>query len=591
MTTLLTTAQAALLAEERAALQRLLELLQGWDGRPDSAYRLREALEGLNGLFLIVVTGEFNAGKSALINALLGGRFLEEGVTPTTRQVQVLSHGEATAPVKADGYWLRTLPAPLLAEMHIVDTPGTNAILRQHEALTREFVPRADLILFVTSADRPFTESERQFLEMIRNWGKKVLFVLNKRDLFERPEDQAQVEEFIRRGVEAVLGEPPILFSVSAREALRALEAASEPGLAASGWPPLAAWLRDSLTDQERLRLKLENPLGVAERILEESRHLVDVRVGVLDADRLALDEVARSIELYRADMLDQLNRRLDSVDKQVLLLRERGEVFIEEHYRLTRLRSLLNGAELRAEFERQVIGDTPDRIQDEVNALIDWIVDREHAQWQLVRRLLLERSTSEILRDAAEAGGQGFAARRQALLGSVGRQADHVVAAFSPGAESARLVMDIQDAVARTGLVEASALGLGLLLKAALAAGMAEVTGMLAAGVLAVVGLTIIPYRRRQAAEALRRRTAELREELHQTLAASFERELGASIDRMTGATEPYRRFVRAELEELYRLGQALSATGSTLESLRARIAADRTAAPGPPANLVTKT
>ena len=49
----------------------------------------REAIEGLDDLFLLVVTGEFNAGKSRLINVLLGGRFLEEGVTPTTQEVQV----------------------------------------------------------------------------------------------------------------------------------------------------------------------------------------------------------------------------------------------------------------------------------------------------------------------------------------------------------------------------------------------------------------------------------------------------------------------------------------------------------------------
>jgi predicted GTPase len=51
--------------------------------------------------------------------------------------------------------------------MSIVDTPGTNAIVREHEALTSQFVPRSDLVLFITSADRPFTESEKIFLQHI----------------------------------------------------------------------------------------------------------------------------------------------------------------------------------------------------------------------------------------------------------------------------------------------------------------------------------------------------------------------------------------------------------------------------------------
>ena len=44
--------------------------------------------------------------------------------------------------------------------MTIVDTPGTNVILQRQQRLTEEFVPRADLLLFVISADRPLTGSE-----------------------------------------------------------------------------------------------------------------------------------------------------------------------------------------------------------------------------------------------------------------------------------------------------------------------------------------------------------------------------------------------------------------------------------------------
>ena len=59
---------------------------------------------------------------------------------------------------------------------------------REHEEITSQFVPRSDLILFVTSADRPYTESERIFLEKIRAWGKKIVLVINKIDILENPE-------------------------------------------------------------------------------------------------------------------------------------------------------------------------------------------------------------------------------------------------------------------------------------------------------------------------------------------------------------------------------------------------------------------
>ena len=63
---------------------------------------------------------------------------------------------------------MRYLPAELLKEVNVVDTPGTNVILSRQQRLTEEYVPRADLVLFVLSADRPFTESEVNFLKYIR---------------------------------------------------------------------------------------------------------------------------------------------------------------------------------------------------------------------------------------------------------------------------------------------------------------------------------------------------------------------------------------------------------------------------------------
>src|SRR5690606_30552177 len=138
----------------------------------------------LGGVFMIVVAGGFNAGTSSLLNALLGAHVMPEGVTPTTARITVVTHGEEPSE-RQEGPSVvhRTHPSPLLADIALVDTPGTNAIIQRHQELTERFVPRADLLLFVTSADRPFTESERRFLELIASWGRKVIMVVNKVDI------------------------------------------------------------------------------------------------------------------------------------------------------------------------------------------------------------------------------------------------------------------------------------------------------------------------------------------------------------------------------------------------------------------------
>ena len=81
---------------------------------------------------------------------------------------------------------------------------------------------RSDLVLFITSADRPFTESERTFLERIREWGKKVVVVLNKIDLFQDESELSQVETFIAENSRTLVGITPEIFPVSARLAQRA---------------------------------------------------------------------------------------------------------------------------------------------------------------------------------------------------------------------------------------------------------------------------------------------------------------------------------------------------------------------------------
>src|SRR5215218_3311834 len=212
-------------AREQELLERLASALErfGSDVSAEDLRRFQEAREQLTGLFLLVVAGEFNSGKSSFINALLGERVLPEGVTPTTDRINILRHGSTVTEHLLEAYLLeRTHPADVLREINIVDTPGTNAIIRRHEELTRDFVPRSDLVLFVTSADRPFTESERAFLQQIREWGKKIVFIVNKVDILTQPEERQQVLDFVREHAQALLAEPPRLFPASARDALTA---------------------------------------------------------------------------------------------------------------------------------------------------------------------------------------------------------------------------------------------------------------------------------------------------------------------------------------------------------------------------------
>jgi ribosome biogenesis GTPase A len=70
-------------AQRRTLLAELRERLARLPATEQDTTTPAHSIRQLDDFFLLVVVGEFNAGKSAIINALPGERVLEEGVTPT----------------------------------------------------------------------------------------------------------------------------------------------------------------------------------------------------------------------------------------------------------------------------------------------------------------------------------------------------------------------------------------------------------------------------------------------------------------------------------------------------------------------------
>src|SRR5688500_13961305 len=270
-------------------------------------------------LFLLVVAGEYNAGKSTFINALLGDDVFATGDLPTTRVIAILRHGEPRPPEPVGEHvLLHHYPLDVLRDLEIVDTPGTNSIERMEEAITRGFVPRADLVLFVTSLLQPLTASELAFLTLIREWGKKVIFVVNGVDRRNSDEQIERVREYLTREVVARLGgPPPATYFVSALRALRAKLAArgeraeAPPPDPRDEFPQLERYLLGTLREGERVRLKLLSPLGVLRHVLDRNVAALDGRLEVVHADARVLGVVREQLDAYGAEMRTDSERYL----------------------------------------------------------------------------------------------------------------------------------------------------------------------------------------------------------------------------------------------------------------------------------------
>jgi small GTP-binding protein len=571
---ILTRKQEELLSDERRWLGDLRVALAQFDVAPDDQATLDRSICQLDELFLLVVVGEFNSGKSAFINALLGQPVLEEGVTPTTTRINLLKHGPtAERTVAESSVDVTTAPVDLLREINIVDTPGTNAIHREHEAITQEFVPRSDMVFFVTSADRPFTESERAFLQRIRDWGKKVVVVVNKIDILDTPEDVARIEAFIADNARTLLGFTPEIFPVSARQALRAKLDGGHTGLmAASRFEVLERYVVATLDEKERVRLKLLNPLGVGMHLISKYLDVIDERLGLLKEDFATIDDIEGQLAVYQEDMGRDFRYRLADVDNVLHDFENRGMEFFDDTMRLARIFDLINKPKLKADFERRVITDAPQLIEQRVNEVIDWMVSSDLRQWQAVMDHLGRRRAEHADRIVGQVGGS-FDYDRARLLDTVGRAAHRAIESYDQEAESTRLAESVQMAVAGTALVEVSAIGLGTIVTIIATTTLADVTGILAASAVAVLGLFVIPARRREAKKELREKISAMRQQLVSTLTGQFERELERSLHRIHEAVAPYTRFVRAERDRLTETSRELTRIREGLARLKVQI------------------
>ncbi|MBP1715654.1 MAG: iniA, partial [Deltaproteobacteria bacterium] len=516
---ILTPKQEVLLKDERRILNDLRAVFVRLGAQPEDEESLKQSIQQLDELFLIVVVGEFNSGKSLVINALLGESLLEEGVTPTTTQLQILRYGQTREKTRLDDRQVvLTSPVEFLTELCIVDTPGTNAILREHETITSQFVPRSDLVLFVTSAERPFTESERVFLEYIREWGKKVVFVVNKIDILQNEKELNQVVSFVQENAGHCMGSTPVIFPVSARMALREKLDESFCG-PDSRFKTLEQYIHQKLDEQNRLRLKLLNPLGVGTYLIKKYREITASRMEFLKSDITLLADLESQLALYEKDMEHNFKFRMAEIENILFDMEGRGRAFFDETFRLARIFELLNKARIQRDFEHRVVADMPQRLEKKAVELIHWLVDCNLSQWQTVVARLSERRQEHKERILGDIEPGSFRQDRDRLIETIGRETSQVVERYDKNREARTIAENAQTTIAASAAMEAGAVGLGALVTAIATTAAADVTGILMAGVIAALGLFIIPARRRQGQTKMLKKISDLREGLTQSL------------------------------------------------------------------------
>jgi len=216
--------------------------------------------------FMFVICGEVKVGKSSFINALLESKteICKVAPSPMTDTIQLIVYGQeyqmtALSPVlKRISY-----PEDILKEIAIVDTPGTNTIIAHHQEITENFVPTSDLVIFVFEAKNPYRQSAWDFFNFIKtDWQKKVIFVLQQKDLIDPADLQINI-----RGLEQYAKEKgisnPLIFPVSAK---MDLEGKKDD----SGFLPLREFIAKNITGGKASLYKMINNIKTSETVVDK---------------------------------------------------------------------------------------------------------------------------------------------------------------------------------------------------------------------------------------------------------------------------------------------------------------------------------
>jgi GTP-binding protein EngB required for normal cell division len=232
--------------------------------------------------FNLMLVGRFSRGKSTLINAVLGHPYLPTGILPLTSVITTVRYGsrpqavlnfrDAGFPreiplsqlpeyvtqqsnpgnVKRLAYAEIQLPVELLRRgLFFVDSPGLGSSITENTETTERFLPEADAFVLITSYDSPLSEEEDRALQRIRQADRVLFVIVNKHDTVS-PSERGQVLEFVKeRLARYYFSREPLVFSVSARQALDGKQSGNDELVESSGIRGLEEALFQFLTEEK----------------------------------------------------------------------------------------------------------------------------------------------------------------------------------------------------------------------------------------------------------------------------------------------------------------------------------------------------
>ena len=307
----------------RSLLQRALWLTEKCADH-EGTQILRARLTNLQSAALLVIVGEVKVGKSSFVNALVREEVCEVAPGPCTSSIQELVYGGERRVASLGKYWERVyLPKEVLREITLVDTPGTNSIIQNHETITEKYIPQSDLAVFVISAVNPHTKSAWELLNLVsKEWHRKMVFVLQQADRASQKELTTNLE-LVKQYARARKVEDPVVFTLSAKREMQ--------GMQDSGFAEFRNFLQDAIVCGEVWRMKVEGSYETIRTVMTKLLTHLRAETASIDAERGFYHDLLRKVESHEAKAYSLKLSMMEKLSATYENIAQRSEIEFEE--------------------------------------------------------------------------------------------------------------------------------------------------------------------------------------------------------------------------------------------------------------------
>lgn len=560
--------------ELETALTALLKLSSELRREAANVDLLQGLLTDIREPLLFVVVGEVKAGKSSLLNALFGQEFAKVDVLPATDRVYIFRYGEEESSVEVSPQLTeRYQPIAFLRDFNVVDTPGTNTMVPQHQTITESFIPRADLVLFVFSVTNPWTQSAWTLLDLVqKKWLKNLVFVLQQADL----RDAAEIEAIQRHLADTALqklGFSPPIFAVSARKALTARSSGpdQEKLWEESQFGPLEEQINRMVTETGTHVLKLQSTAKTASLLLSEIAEQLRGSFDLLLRDEQHLTRVMAFLQARKEQTLRQVAGFLRGVDQACRDCAEQGTALIEEKLSFWKTwRLIWSREQWQHDFQNEVETKLRQTVQPQVENAVQLLEADLRGIWPQLQDMIEAQFASEGKNRVSRAIPD-FARQRRELLQSIQLTLVERIAGKGVEEELGRMFRE-SAAWLRLPAGVAAAGGIATVLAAMISASVADVTGVVALSA-AALGTFFAFGQRRKILRAYEKEMERKRGELTRAIEGQMEHAIDLFYKEISNAFQPLAAFCSTERERYEPLLNRVEDLKQSFASLKNRL------------------